>query len=357
VTDPETNPRGFASDNASGAHPEVIAALEAANRGHVTAYGDDPYTARSLAAFRGHFVESAHAFPVFNGSGANVLSLQAMSRPHQAVICPDTAHLHVDECGAPERIAGVKLLPVATPDGKLTPDLAATRVERVGDQHAVQPRVISISQSTELGTVYRPEEIGALADFAHERGILLHVDGARLANAAAALELPLRALTTDAGVDALSFGGTKNGLLVGDAVVLLRPHLAEDFLFVRKQSLQLASKMRFLAAQFTALLEGDLWRRSAAHANAMARRLAESIEAIDGVTLAHPVEANGVFANLPGAAIERLHAELPGENPFYVWDEAAGTVRLMCSWDTEQEDVDAFAAALSAAVIAASAAG
>jgi threonine aldolase len=350
VTDPATNPRGFASDNASGAHPEVIAAIDAANHGHVTAYGDDPFTARALAAFRDHFGDSVRVFLVFNGSGANVLALQTMARPHHAVICPDTAHLHVDECGAPERIAGVKLLPVETPDGKLTPDLAATRVERVGDQHAVQPRVISISESTELGTVYRPAEIAALADFAHERGMLLHVDGARFANAAAALDLPLRALATDAGVDALSFGGTKNGLLAGEAVVLLRPDLAEGFEFVRKQSLQLASKMRFLAAQFTALLDGDLWRRNAAHANAMARRLAEAIEGAEGATLAQPVEANGVFANLPPAAIDRLHAELPGENPFYVWDEAAGTVRLMCSWDTQPEDVEALAAALVEAV-------
>jgi threonine aldolase len=328
----------------------VIAAIEAANHGHVTAYGDDPFTARALAAFRDHFGNSARTFLVFNGSAANVLALQTMARPHHAVICPDTAHLHVDECGAPERIAGVKLLPVETSDGKLTPDLAATRVERVGDQHAVQPRVISISESTELGTVYRPAEIAALADFAHERGMLLHVDGARFANAAAALDLPLRALATDAGVDALSFGGTKNGLLAGEAVVLLRPDLAEGFEFVRKQSLQLASKMRFLAAQFTALLDGDLWRRNAAHANAMARRLAEAIEGAEGATLAQPVEANGVFANLPRAAIDRLHAELPGENPFYVWDEAAGTVRLMCSWDTQPEDVEVLAAALVEAV-------
>lgn len=346
----ETNPRGFASDNASGAHPEVVAAIEAANHGHVTAYGDDPYSARARAAFRAHFGEAADAFLVFNGTGANVLALQAMTNPYEAVICAETAHLHVDECGAPERIAGVKLLPVATLDGKLTPDLAASRVERVGDQHAVQPRVISISESTELGTVYRPDEIRALADFAHEREMFLHMDGARIANAAAALGLPLRALATDAGVDALSFGGTKNGLLLGDAVVVMRPELADGFAYVRKQSLQLASKMRFLGAQFTALLEGDLWRRNAEHANAMAGRLAAAVEAIEGVVLAQPVEANAVFANLPGEAIARLRAELPGENPFYVWDPDAGTVRLMCSWDTQGEDVEGFAEALREAL-------
>jgi len=266
------------------------------------------------------------------------------------VICPETAHLNVDECGAPERIAGVKLLPVETPDGKLTPELVAGRIARVGDQHASQPRVISISQSTELGTVYTPEEISALAELAREHQMLLHLDGARLANAAAALDVPLGALTTDAGVDAFSFGGTKNGLLIGDAIVFLRPELAEDFLFVRKQSMQLASKMRFLGAQFEALLGGDLWHRNAAHANAMARRLDEAISGMDGVEIAHPVEANGVFASLPAAAIDRLRSELPAELPFYVWDEPAGTVRLMCSWDTTEEDVDGLASALAAAL-------
>jgi threonine aldolase len=344
------SPRAFASDNNSGAHPEVLAAIAAANDGHVVAYGDDPYTAAARERFREHFGERAEAFLVFNGTGANVLAMQALARPHQAVICPETAHLNIDECGAPERIAGVKLLPVATADGKLTPELAAERVERVGDQHASQPRVVSISEATELGTVYRPEEIQALADFAHEHDMVLHVDGARFANAAASLDVPLRALATDAGVDLLSFGGTKNGLLLGDAVVLLRPELGRDFPFIRKQSMQLASKMRFLAAQFDALLGGDLWLRNASRANAMARRLADAISGMDGVAIAYPVEANGVFAALPAPAIERLRSELPGELPFYVWDEAAGIVRLMCSWDTTPEDVDGLASAVSAAL-------
>lgn len=344
------HPRGFASDNNSGAHPEILAAIAAANEGHVVAYGDDAHTAAARQLFKQHFGEQAEAFLVFNGTGANVLALQALARPHQAVICPETAHLNLDECGAPERIAGVKLLTVEAPDGKLTPELAAEKVTRVGDQHASQPRVLCISQATELGTVYRAEEIRALADLAHEREMVLHVDGARLANAAASLEVPLRALATDAGVDALSFGGTKNGLLAGDAVVFLRPELADDFLFIRKQSMQLASKMRFLAAQFEALLDGDLWLRCASHANAMARRLADAISGIDGVGIAHPVEANGVFATLPAAAIERLRSELPGEVPFYVWDEPTGTVRLMCSWDTTAGDVDGLASAMAAAL-------
>jgi threonine aldolase len=344
------HPRGFASDNNSGAHPEVLAAIAAANDGHVVAYGDDDYTTAAVQRFRDHFGEDAEAFMVFNGTGANVLALRALARPFEAVICPPTAHMNIDECGAPERIAGVKLLPVETPDGKLTPELVAHRITGVGDQHASQPRIVSISESTELGTVYTADEIGALAELAHGHEMLLHVDGARLSNAAAALELPLRALTADAGVDVLSFGGTKNGLLLGDAIVFLRPDLARDFLFIRKQSMQLASKMRFLAAQFDALLGGDLWHRNAAHANAMAGRLADAISGIDGVELAYPVEANGVFVTLPAAAIERLRSALPAALPFYVWDESTGTIRLMCSWDTTEEDVDGLTAAVAAAL-------
>ncbi len=345
-----THRRGFASDNNSGAHPDVLAAIAKANDGHVVAYGDDDYTAAACRRFREHFGERAEPFLVFNGTGANVLALQALARPHEAAICPETAHLNVDECGAPERIAGVKLLPAPTPDGKLTPELVEERLTRVGDQHASQPRVVSISESTELGTVYTAEQIGTLAGLAHQHEMLLHLDGARLANAAAALDLPLRALTTDAGVDVLSFGGTKNGLLLGDAIVFLRPELSRDFLFIRKQSMQLASKMRFLAAQFDALLSGDLWHRNASRANAMARRLADAISAMDGAELAYPVEANGVFATLPAPAIERLRAALPAELPFYVWDESAGTIRLMCSWDSTEEDVDGLAAAVAAAL-------
>jgi threonine aldolase len=344
------HPRGFASDNNSGAHPEVLAAIAAANEGHVVAYGDDDYTAAARGGFRQHFGEAAEPFMVFNGTAANVLALEALAHPYEAVICPATAHLNVDECGAPERIAGVKLLAVETADGKLTPDLVAERITRVGDQHASQPRVVSISEATELGTVYTPDEISALAEFAHEHEMVLHVDGARLANAAAALDVPLRALTSDAGVDVFSFGGTKNGLLVGDAVVFLRSGLAEDFPFIRKQSMQLASKMRFLAAQFEALLGGDLWRRNASHANAMARRLADAISGIDRVRLAHPVQANGVFATLPPEAIQRLGDALPASLPFYVWDEVAGTIRLMCTWDTTEDDVDGLASAVAAAI-------
>ena len=349
-----TNRRGFGSDNFSGVHPEIVEAILAANEGHVPAYGDDPYTAAARKRFREHFGPDTEAFPVFNGTAANVDAIDAVTGPHHAVICTATSHLALDEAGAPERIAGVKLLPIETPDGKLTLGLIEEGVDwsRVGDQHASQPRVISIANSTELGTVYTPEEVRTLVEFAHAHGMLLHVDGARICNAAAALDLDLAALTTDTGVDVLSFGGTKNGLLLGEAVVFLAEGLAEDFEFVRKQTAQLASKMRFLSVQLEALLAGDLWRRNAAHANAMAARLAEAITAVEGVTLAHPAQANGVFAKLPAAAIEQLEFDADGGRAFYVWEETSGTVRLMCSWDTTEEDVEAFAERLAAALSA-----
>ncbi|MFL5913079.1 MAG: threonine aldolase family protein [Gaiellaceae bacterium] len=331
---------GFASDNNAGALPEVLEAVAAANAGHAPAYGADDWTARAQERFREHFGPEARAFPVFNGTGANVLALRASMRPFEAVVCAETAHLNVDECGAPEHVAGAKLLTVATPDGKLTPELVAPRLVRFGDEHAVQPRVVSISQSTELGTVYRAAEVEALADYAHEQGLLLHMDGARLGNAAAALEVPLRALTTDAGVDLLSFGGTKNGAICAEAVVVLRAGLGDGMEYLRKQSMQLASKMRFLSAQLDALLTDDLWRRTAAHANAMARRLADALHG--AVEITRPVEANAVFAKLPRAITEQLQRDWS----FYIWDEATDEVRWMCSWDTTESDVDAFAEAV-----------
>jgi threonine aldolase len=346
------HPRGFASDNFAGAHPDVLAAVAEANDGHVPAYGDDPYTAAAEQRLREHFGDDARAFLVFNGSAANVLSLLQTARSFEAVICPETAHMNVDECGAPERIAGVKLYTVKAPAGKLTPALVEARLRtiRIGDEHAAQPRVVSISNATELGTVYTPPEVRALAELAHDRSMLLHLDGARLANAAACLDVPLRAIATDAGVDVLSFGGTKNGMLLGDAVVFLNPDLAEDFAFVRKQSLQLASKMRFIAAQFDALLRDELWLRNATHANAMASRLAHAVKEIPGVRITEPVEANAVFAILPAAARERLLDVWPGELPFHTWNEASGEVRWMTAWDITEDDVDRFAAALAEAL-------
>ena len=344
--------RGFASDNHAGVLPELLEAIARANDGHAVAYGADRFTARLEELFRREFGPAARAAVVFNGTGANVVAQQALCRrPYEAVICASTSHLNVDEGGAPERVAGLKLLAIDTPDGKLSPELVRPRLVRFGDEHAVQPRVVSITQSTELGTLYTIDEIRALAHQAHEHGLLLHVDGARLANAAVALDASFEEMTTAAGVDAVSFGGTKNGLLLGEAVVFLREGLGEDVAFLRKQSMQLASKMRFVSAQFEALLTDELWRRPAANANAMAARLAEAVERIDGVTITQRVQANGVFAVLPPEATARLQEKWH----FYVWDEGTGEVRWMCSWDTTPEDVDAFAADVADAVAAATA--
>jgi threonine aldolase len=324
----------------------VLEALAAANCGHAFGYGHDDRTRAVQELFAEHFGDGARAFVVFNGTAANVLSLRAACRRWEAVICADTSHLNVDECGAPESIAGVKLLTVSTEPGKLTPELVESRIERRGDEHAVQPRVVSISQCTELGTIYTQAEIHALAEHAHAHQLVLHMDGARLSNAAAALELRLGELSTEAGVDILSFGGTKNGLLGAEAVVFPKPDLAEGFEFVRKQSLQLASKMRFLAAQFEALLTDELWLRSARRANAMAERLAGSVREIPGLTITQPVETNAVFATLPASAIAALQERFA----FYVWNERRAEVRWMCSWDTTEDDVDAFAQAVREAV-------
>jgi threonine aldolase len=334
-------PNSFASDNSAGVHPEILAAISAANHGHALAYGADPWTARAIDVFRSHFGPTAEVFFVFNGTGANVLGIQSLVQPYEAVICADYAHINVDECGAPERLTGCKLIGVPAPAGRLTPEAVAPCLHGIGVQHHVQPRVISISQSSEYGTVYTPDEIRALADFAHANGLFLHMDGARIANAAAALDVPLRAITVDAGVDVLSFGGTKNGLLGAEAVVLFDPARAATFRFIRKQGMQLASKMRFVAAQFEALLGTDLWLESARHANAMAHRLGLGLGAIPGVTVTHPVEANGVFAILPHDAIAPLQEEMF----FYVWDERRDEVRLMASFDTTPDDVDRFIAA------------
>jgi threonine aldolase len=336
----------FASDNYAGALPEVIAAVAAANDGHAPAYGADDWTARAQESFRRAFGPEAHALPVFNGTGANVVALRAVTRPYDAVVCAATAHLNVDECGAPERVGGFKLLPVTTPDGKLTPELVAPRLVRFGDEHAVQPAVVSITQSTELGTIYTPDEVRALAAQAHARQMLLHVDGARLANAAAALDVSLAAITTDAGVDVVSFGATKNGALGAEAVVLLGADLGDGVQFMRKQSMQLASKMRFISAQLDVLLRDDRWRVPASHANAMARRLAAAVTGIDGVRITQPVQANAVFAVLPPGVAQELQRDWR----FYTWDESTGEVRWMCSWDTRAEDVDAFADAVRAVV-------
>lgn len=336
--------RGFASDNYSGVHPEVLAAIVEANGGHQVAYGGDVYTEHLQDVFRSHFGPTAEAFPVFNGTGANVIALQSVTDRWASVVCASSAHIHVDECGAPEKVGGLKLLTVPAIQGKITPELMDLEARGFDDEHRAQPQVLSITQSTELGTVYTVDEIAALCERAHSHGMRVHLDGARISNAAAALGVPFRAFTTDAGVDIVSFGGTKNGLMLGEVVVALTPEAAAGLRYVRKSAMQLSSKMRFLSAQFDALLSGDLWLRNASHANAMAQRLAESVKGLPGLEITRPVQANAVFAVLPVEVTERLQQKFR----FYVWDEFTGEVRWMTTFDTTAADIDTFAAAVRA---------
>lgn len=334
--------RAFASDNWAGVHPEVLEALAAANQGHVQSYGGDPYTDEAIALVRSELGEDAEVFFVFSGTAANVLCLQSMVRPHQGVICAETAHISTSECGAPEKHIGCKLLTVPSPHAKITLEGIREHLHHLGNPHHVQPRAISISQATEYGTTYTPEEIREIADFAHAHSLLVHMDGARIFNAAVSLNVPLRAVTTEVGIDALSFGGTKNGLLAAEAVVFFDRRLAEDFEFRRMQGMQLSSKMRFIAAQFTALLTDDLWRRSASHANSMAQLLAGQLADIDGVTVTQPVQANEVFAVLPREIVNALRERWP----FHIWNETTSEARLITSFDTAEEDIADFTSRL-----------
>ena len=348
-TSPDSAARSFASDNWAGVHPEVLEAIATANAGHAQAYGGDAWTARFGQLTRELFGPDAEAFPVLNGTGANVLSLQAALPRWGAVICARSAHINTDETGAPEKTGGLKLLPIDAPDGKLTPALITQEAWGWGNEHRAQPLAVSISQTTEVGTCYAPDEIRAIADQAHELGMILHLDGSRLGNAAARLGCSLAALTTDVGVDVLSLGGTKNGLLGAEAVVVLRPGSAPGLPFLRKMNLQLGSKMRFVSAQLLALYEGELWRRSAGHANDMATRLATGLEAIiasgsvPGVEIAYPVESNAVFVVLPPEVAARARAHFA----FGDWPTGVNVRRLMCAFDTTAEDVDALLAAIS----------
>jgi threonine aldolase len=331
--------RSFASDNNAGVHPEVLQAMAAANTGHTVGYGDDFYTERARAKFREHFGE-VDVFFVFNGTAANCLSLQALTRSFQAILCAEASHIYTDECGAPEKLTGCKLVPIAAPDGKLTVASVAHHYHGIGDQHHVQPLVISITQATEMGTVYKPEEILALAEFAHSHNLLLHMDGARIANAAVSQGLTLRQATGDLGVDVLSFGGTKNGLMGAEAVVFFRRELSKDFLYWRKQGMQLSSKMRFISIQLETILTNELWQHSAQRANQMARLLEEEVRRIPKTKIVYPVEANGVFVQLPKPAIAKIQERYF----FYVWNQEENVVRWMCSFDTTEDDIRQFAA-------------
>ena len=351
MTSTPVHARGFASDNYPGIHPEVLAAIAAANVDHEPAYGADSVTERLHGVFAGHFGKPVEVFPVFNGTGANVTALQSMLPRWGAVIAASTAHVNSDEGGAPEKVGGIKLLTIPTPDGKLTPELIDTEAWGWGDEHRAQPLVVAITQSSELGTLYTPAEIRAIADHVHERGMLLYMDGARISNAAAALGLPLHAFTTDAGVDVVSVGGTKNGALAAEAIVVLNESASVGLHYLRKMNMQLASKMRFVSAQLVALYEGDLFLRNARHANAMAARLRRGLEeaiaagTITGVGFTQQTQANGIFATLPPGAAERVRESFR----FYDWDASVGEVRWVCSFDTTESDIDALIEAIARA--------
>lgn len=330
--------RHFSSDNWAGVHPEVLDALARVNSGHVPSYGDDAYTATAKEKLREHFGDEAQIFFVFSGTGANVLSLQSIALPFNAVICAETAHIYTSECGAAEKHVGCKLLPVPSGDGKIDREGIAAHLTGFGNDHASQPSAVSITQATEYGTVYSPNEIEVITSFAHEHGLRVHMDGARIANAAASLGVSLRDITADAGIDVLSFGGTKNGLIAGEAVIFFDPVLAQNFAYRRMQGMQLSSKMRFIAAQFDALFTDDLWLRSATHANRMAALLGKGFAGIPGCRVTQRVEANEVFVTIPRAHI----AQLQNESCFHVWTEAISELRLVTSFDTTEDDVTSF---------------
>ena len=327
--------RGFGSDNHSGISPEIMEAIASANVDHALAYGDDEYCEKAVQLLRQEFGAQSNVYFVFNGTGANVLNIDAMCRSHHAVVCAETAHINVDECGAPQRIVGCRLLTVPTPDGKLTPELVKTQLHGFGFEHHSQPRAISITQPTELGTLYTLDEIRALADLAHSHDMYLHMDGARLANAAVALGCTFRQMTTDLGVDCLSFGGTKNGMMIGESAIILNPALDVELKYRRKQMAQLSSKMRFMAAQFEAYLSTGVWRRNAEHSNRMAQMLCQSLREVPQAKVVYPVQANSVFVQLPN----KVWNALLDDYFFYLWDEATDVVRWMCSFDTTEEDI------------------
>jgi threonine aldolase len=339
--------RGFASDNNAGVHPDIFREIAESNSGHVTGYGSDIYTEHAISLLQEQLGSSVEIFFVFTGTGANVLGLSAITRSWNSVITASTAHLEGDECGAPEKLIGCKVLVVDTPDGKVTPALVEKHMHGIDFEHHSQPRVISITQATEMGTVYSVPEIRAIADYAHSRNMLLHMDGARIANAAVALDLPFKAFTTDAGVDVLSFGGTKNGMMFGESICFLTPGLSADFKYIRKQGMQLASKMRFISAQYTGYFKNDLWKKLASHSNAMAAKLGEKLSGIEGIIITQKVQSNGVFVIMPADIAEKMRSHYF----FYPWDEKRSEWRLMCSWDTEENDILEFVELLKKEIV------
>jgi threonine aldolase len=336
------NKRGFASDNNAPVHPDVLRQITAVNKGHVVGYGADSYTYNAMQLFKEHLGEQTEIFFVFNGTAANVLGLSAAARSWNSVITAYSAHIEQDECGAPEKFTGCKVLTVDTPDGKIKPELVEKHLIEFGFEHHSQPRVISITQSSEKGTVYSRQEISEIASFAHSYGLLLHMDGARIANAAVSLDMPFKMFTTDAGVDILSFGGTKNGMMFGEAVCFLKPGLSEDFKYIRKQGMQLASKMRYIAAQYIAYFTNGLWKECASHSNSMAKLLYNKIKDLQGIKVTQAVQSNGVFVIIPKPVAENLRKQFF----FYPWDEKKSEYRWMTSWDTSEDDIENFVALL-----------
>lgn len=336
----------FASDNYAGVHPDIMDALMKANVGHASSYGADTYTAEATSLFKSLFGQQTEVFFVYNGTGANVIALAGSTKTFSSVICAESAHIYVDESTAPEKFTSCRLLPVPSSNGKITPEGVLSRIQRMGDQHHPQATVISISQPTEYGTLYTVEEIRQLAHTAHQHSMILHMDGARISNAAVSLNAEFRSFTAEAGVDVLSFGGTKNGMMFGEAILIFKSDLSKDLQYLRKQGMQLHSKMRFIAAQFISLLSNNLWHRSASQANRMAARLSEKLSAIPGFKLTQKTEVNGIFAIVPTDVVP----EIQKHSFFYIWNEKSSEIRLMCSWDTTEEDVDSFVRVVSSAL-------
>ncbi len=338
----EKNKRGFASDNNAGIHPEILKSIASANNGHALGYGADYYTGQAREIFESQLGSQTETYFVFTGTAANVLGLSAAMRSFNSIITASTAHLETDECGAPEKFIGCKVLAVETNDGKIYPAGIEKHVHGFDFEHHSQPGVVSITQSTEMGTVYTAPEIKEIADYAHSKGLLLHMDGARIANAAVHLGLPFKAFTTDSGVDILSFGGTKNGMMSGEAICFLRPGLSNNFKYIRKQGMQLASKMRYISAQYLAYFRNELWKECASNSNSMAALLADRLKEFKQITITQKVQSNGVFVIMDEKVAKRMQSQYF----FYPWDEKRSEYRLMTSWDTEKEDIENFAALL-----------